>query len=296
MTEFTISQSLHSLAPVCLDGGVGCLIRIHPADDVGGFWQLDGDAFVIGRVGECDIQVMDESVSRHHAAIRFDGVNYVVSDLGSTNGTFVNDERISEKVLEPEDRIRIGQQIFKYLAADDIEVQYHHTLYRMVTTDGLTQAHNRQYMEEALERELTRARRHQRPLAMLMMDIDHFKQVNDSHGHLAGDEVLREFSRRARLQLEDEIFCRYGGEEFAVVAGECDRDTAIALAESIRKAVAEKPFETSDGLLEVTVSIGVVEALTVGCQTVTELMSGADSLLYQAKESGRNQVAACAPE
>lgn len=291
MTEFTIAQSMHDiLSPPLGEQGDGCLICIYPADKPGGLWTLDGESTVLGRVADCDIPVEDEAVSRRHAVIRKVEQGYVLTDLGSTNGTCVNERRVVDHPLQREDRIRIGQHIFKFLDADDIEVQYHHTLYRMVTTDALTQAHNRQYMEETLERELLRSSRHDRPLTLLMLDIDFFKRVNDQAGHLAGDEVLQEFSRRIRELVKDEVFCRYGGEEFAIVAGECCLASGAQLAEAIRQSVASLPFDTNAGPLDITVSIGAVEAREAGAKTPADLIAGADQRLYQAKESGRNRV------
>ena len=118
-------------------------------------------------------------------------------DDGSTNGTYVNDEQISREFgLQNGDRIKVGPTIFKYLSGADVEAQYHEEIYRMTIIDGLTGAHNKRAFLEFLEREIARCARHRRPLSLLMFDIDHFKSINDTHGHLTGDAVLKEMSKR----------------------------------------------------------------------------------------------------
>jgi two-component system cell cycle response regulator len=138
----------------------------------------------------------DDSVSRRHASLEQVAGAYILTDRGSTNGTYVNDERIEQRKLRTGDRLRFGNQIVKFLATDHVEVEYHETVYKIMTTDGLTQAYNRRYFLEVIEREFYRAKRTGRPLSVLMVDVDLFKKINDTYGHLAGDEVLGELCRR----------------------------------------------------------------------------------------------------
>ncbi len=290
MTDATICQSLIQL-PSEDQNEQGCLVRIYPPEGLGGMWTITDDELFIGRSPDCAIQLDGTAISRRHAAIQRVDDGFMLVDLQSTNGTQVNDQTIQQHLLKAGDRIRIGTYIFKYLSHDDIERQYHETVYKMTTTDGLTRAYNRQYLEETLDREILRSLRHQRPLAVLMLDIDHFKQVNDQYGHLAGDDVLQEFCRRVREQIEaDDLVARYGGEEFCVILSECHREQALSFAEELRLAVAARPFATLREEIPVTVSIGVHVYSGESPTTVSELIDAADQRLYEAKTTGRNRV------
>lgn len=265
----------------------GCLIKIHPMEIDATTIQIPSDSFSIGRHPSCDYQVHDDSVSRRHGLIERKGQIYCVSDLGSTNGVFVNDVQIDTCELKAGDRIRMGNQIFKFL--DQFEAQYHETVYTMMTCDGLTGAYNKRYFLEVLERSIEGCRRRQRTMALILMDIDHFKSINDTYGHLAGDEVLQELSARIKsVTREDEVFARFGGEEFAVLVCDGDVNEAVELAERCRVLIGSEPFQTSAGPLEVTISIGVAEYDLVSQQSA--LLEEADKMLYQAKNQGRNQV------
>ncbi len=157
--------------------------------------------------------------------------------------------------------------------------------------DSLTNLFNRRFMEIALERELRRANRHRKPLSVLMLDIDHFKQLNDAYGHETGDVVLREVAAvmRQAVRAEDTI-CRYGGEEFVAILPELAADDALARAESIRHLVSElRLFHRGEALREITISIGIAVYPQNG-ETVDQLLSTADRALYEAKHMGRNRV------
>ena len=252
----TINQGENQFTAGLPDSDAGCLVRIYPTDDGPcGLWDLDKDCVVIGRSSDCDIQLDDESVSREHAEIRHGLEGYGIQDLQSTNGTWVNDVRINSSQLTAGDRIRCGSQIVKFLSADHIELQYHETVYKMTTTDGLTNAHNKRYMLDVLDRSLARSRHSGRPVSLIMMDIDFFKQVNDEHGHLAGDEVLQEFSRRVKAIIEPHhVFSRYGGEEFSLVVDEGSIEDAQQIGQRINATVSGDSFDTHVGPIDVTVS------------------------------------------
>lgn len=272
-------------------GGKNCLVKIYPGAGAGGLIELPMRQFVIGREEQCDLDLSDPDVSRRHAVINPTDDGFVINDLGSTNGTFVNDEAIQERLLVAGDFVRIGAHIMKFLSSDHIESQYHEAIYSLMVSDGLTGARNRRHFLEALEKELARSRRHKRPLSLAMIDLDHFKRINDSFGHLVGDNVLREFAHRvSNLVREDEVFARYGGEEFAVLLGEATVDAALLFAERVRKRIAERPFQIGDQNLTVTVSIGI--GYTPGGEGIRtdELIQRADRQLYEAKRTGRNRV------
>jgi diguanylate cyclase (GGDEF)-like protein len=230
-------------------------------------------------------------VSRRHAHLDQRGPVWFAVDDGSTNGTYVNDEQIArEQTLVNGDRIKVGPTIFKYLSGQDVEAQYHEEIYRMTIIDGLTQAHVKRYLLEALDKEIIRARRHVRDLSFIMFDIDHFKKINDVHGHLAGDFVLKELARIVQGRIRrDEVFARYGGEEFAIVLPETNLEGARALAEGLREKVEASRFVFQNETIKVTVSIGV-SMLGEADKTSADLIRDADEKLYEAKRGGRNRV------
>jgi diguanylate cyclase (GGDEF)-like protein len=275
--------------------GSACLVYIYPTGPIMGTrYQLDDDPAFIGRADDCAVQNTDGSVSRYHAKIvRGPDGAYSVTDLGSTNGTFVNNHRIKEGALRDGDYLRIGNCIYRFLGGGNIEAEYHEEIYRLTVLDGLTQIHNRRYLSEFLEREVARSRRHGRPLAVILLDIDRFKAINDRFGHLVGDLTLRELCARVRsIVRPDELFARYGGEEFAVVLPEADLCRARAVAERIREAIEKQPFSFNAVTYPVTVSLGAAVAAPGEGLHAAELLARADKNLYKAKESGRNRVVA----
>jgi diguanylate cyclase (GGDEF)-like protein len=269
--------------------GDACIVVIY-GPELGRRIQLGAAPFQIGRSTRNDLPLDQESVSRHHARIAFDGSLYWIQDLNSTNGTFVNDEPIHEQPLRDGDQVRIGRSILKFMTGENVEVQYHEEIYRLMTVDGLTQIFNRRYFNEALEREFNRSGRYQRALSLVLFDIDFFKRVNDTHGHLAGDSLLRQMAAAVRPRLRrDDIFARTGGEEFAVLLPEIGLDGARTTAEKVRRIVEITPFRHEQKSIPCTVSLGVA-ALAGTEEIAEELYRLADERLYQAKEAGRNRV------
>jgi diguanylate cyclase (GGDEF)-like protein len=254
---------------------------------------LSRSAFEIGRSPRSDLSLDQETVSRHHARITFSTGAHTIEDLGSTNGTFLGNRRIRGKtVLQHGDTIKIGLSILKYMASDDLETTYHEEIYRLMTVDALTQAFNKRYFGEALERELNRSKRYERALSLIAFDIDHFKKVNDTYGHLAGDHVLSGLGAAivGRLRKQD-LFARTGGEEFVVLLPEVAIDGARTVAEKIRTIVAETAIDIGAGAsLLCTISLGVA---TIGgaIDSAEALIAEADRRLYEAKAAGRNRVA-----
>jgi len=268
-----------------------CLVQIYPADVIDGMLRLGRGSLVIGREQGCDLVLPDGSVSRRHAELRRNGDDYYLSDLGSTNGTLVNGERVDDRRLETGDCLKFGSFLYKFLAADSIETAYHETVYSALTVDALTGAFNKSYLLDNLKREIARTSRNGRPLAVVMADIDRFKAINDTHGHLVGDEVLREFGRRLGVACRDgDLFARYGGEEFCLLMPDTEAAEARSVAERCRAVVADEPFPTAIGPLDLTASFGA-EVLAGGAHsTPSELIGAADARLYEAKASGRNRV------
>jgi diguanylate cyclase (GGDEF)-like protein len=280
-------------APVRGAIGNACLVSIYPVGPLMGTrYPLESSEVLIGRGSDCEICNDDASVSRNHALLtRDEDGHYRVADLGSTNGTFVNNSAEQGGVLRDGDYLRVGNCLYRFLAGGNVEAEYHEEIYRLTIRDSLTQVHNRRYLNEFLEREVARAVRHNRPLAVILFDIDRFKSVNDGMGHLAGDLALRELCSRVRPAIgPDELLARYGGEEFAIVLPEATSEIARATAERVRQIVASRPFEFDGRRYALTVSAGV--AVTTGGthSTVADLLRSADSNLYMAKLNGRNRV------
>ena len=272
-------------------GGESCLVLIYPpGGDMGKRFALDRDEVVLGRGSDCDVQIDRDSVSRRHARIFRVGDQWVAEDLQSTNGSYVNDVPIQRSPLRDGDFLKIGAAIFKFLSGAGVEASYHEEIYRMTIVDALTGAHNKRYFLEFLEREIARCARYGRPLSLLMFDIDHFKAINDTHGHLTGDFVLKEMLRRLLQRVrKEELMARYGGEEFASVLPETDNEGAMHVAEEFRAIVANEPFEYEGDTITVTISIGVA---TLHGENVdpAQFIKRADENLYQAKHDGRNRV------
>jgi diguanylate cyclase (GGDEF)-like protein len=266
-----------------------CLVVIY-GSELGKKYNLNAASLVIGRSSKCDIQIDQESISRNHSKILNTGKSILVRDLGSTNGTYVNDEPIDEYVLRDGDLIKIGRTIFKFLTGGNIENAYHEEIYRLTTIDGLTQIFNKRYFLENLEREIARSQRYRRSLSLVMFDIDHFKKINDSYGHLAGDYVLKMLASTVKSKIRrEDLFARYGGEEFAIVLPEIDGDNGKAFAEKIRQIVEKQDFRFENTRIRVTISMGV-STIDEETTDAASLIKRSDERLYEAKSAGRNRV------
>ena len=266
-----------------------CLVVILGAE-IGKRITLDDRDLTLGRASAADVQLDIDNVSRNHASVLRSGRGWVLRDLDSTNGTFVNEVPIRERLLRDGDQIRIGRAMLKFLTSNNVEAQYHEEIYRLMTLDGLTQLHNRRYFQEAIEREFARSQRYGHPFCLVLFDLDHFKQINDTHGHLAGDAVLRRVGSLVATKVRtNDIVARVGGEEFAVILPEADRMGGVALAEKLRKMIANERFEHEGTAIPVTISLGVA-AFTPELASSGDLYKTADDRLYEAKRSGRNLV------
>ena len=262
---------------------------------VGEMYKISKTETTIGRGSQADIQVIDEGISRAHAAIRLDGDQVVVVDLGSTNGTFLNGEKVGpQTALSDGDKIQVGSTtILKFTFHDSLDESFQRQMYESALRDGLTKAFNKKYFLERLESEFAYALRHNSPLSLVMFDIDHFKKINDTHGHLAGDSALVTLSSLiAQTIRKEDVFARYGGEEFAVICRGVDLAGAHLFGERIRARVEQQQFAYAGKSLSMTVSVGVAAVTDVGMRGMLELVGLADDALYVAKRGGRNRVVA----
>lgn len=268
-------------------------------------YLLAKDRVQIGRdADECDIVIDDSGVSRVHAQVHRTADGHRIVDLGSKNGIHVDGVRVSDVRLGDGAQIAIGKSVMKYLRLNAVELDYHDKMSRRSNTDELTGLHNRRHTWEVVEKEVARAVRHNRPLSLVMFDIDHFKLVNDSLGHAAGDAVLVGVADRvAGACRREDTFARVGGEEFLIVLPDCEVLEAAEFATRIRDLVAAAPFEFEGRSIPTTVSLGVtdIEELKLShgveshagdrSRSVDLFVTLADAKLYEAKHLGRNRVA-----
>ncbi len=268
-----------------------CLVVIH-GNELGKKIDLEsGKPLVMGRGRQSDVQLDQDSVSRRHAMATIEGKKVWVEDLGSTNGTYVNDRLITAPhILRDGDLLSIGRTIFKFFQSGNIEQAYHEEIYRLTTVDSLTQVYNKRYLMDAMSTEIARSHRYSTDLSLVMFDIDHFKNINDTHGHLAGDHILRELSLVIKNSMrQPDIMGRYGGEEFAILLTDTKVEGALTFAEKIRSKIAHHEFFFDNTSIPVTISLGVAQ-LDASMAKPEDLIEKADVNLYKAKQGGRNRV------
>ena len=277
--------------PVIKDRDRAYLIVL-AGNSVGEMYKISKTETVIGRGSQADIHVVDDGISRRHAMIVHKGTEVLVKDLGSTNGTFCNGERVAEQALSDGDKIQVGSTtILKFTFHDSLDETFQRQMYESALRDGLTKIFNKKYFLDRLESEFAYAIRHKSPLSLVMFDIDHFKKINDTHGHLAGDYALSTLAKVVSDTIrQEDVFARYGGEEFAVICRGIDLTGAVAFGERIRRCVDAQAFIYNGVDIKVTVSVGVAAVPEVGMKEPQELIGAADDALYQAKRQGRNRV------
>jgi two-component system cell cycle response regulator len=273
--------------------GDSCLVNLHPpGPDIGKRVPLLNAQYIVGRDSEAGFVVSRSSVSRQHARLYMDDAGtWWVEDLNSTNGTFVNETRIKSSVLTDADQVRFGDAIYKFLSGSNIESAYHEAIHNMAIQDGMTGIHNKRYFVEFLEREIAVCVRHGHPLTLVMFDVDHFKKVNDTAGHLAGDAVLKDLTGRIKPRIRrEDLFARYGGEEFACVLPSTALPGGIVFAEHLRTLIEERPTRFDGKDIAFTISLGVTTLHRETGVDPSALIQRADENLYTAKRSGRNKV------
>ncbi len=259
---------------------------------LGEMYKIEQDKTVIGRGQKAEVRLLDDGISREHAQILVEGSKIFLQDLGSTNGTFCNGLKVDRKELVDGDKILVGSTtILKFTYHDNLDEIFQKQMYESALRDGLTKAFNKKYFTDRLESELTFAIRHSAALSLVMFDIDHFKKVNDTYGHQAGDHVLSTISTllTSALRAED-VFARYGGEEFAVICRGTDLAHAQIVGERLRKSVEKHSFVFEGTQIPVTISVGIAGLPDPAVKDAPDLVSRADKALYQSKHGGRNRV------
>lgn len=275
-----------------------CLVQYSGAK-LGKRYLLSEQQSVVGRSPSVNIIINEASVSRQHARFVLIPEGVAVEDMGSSNGTFVNDVRTQGAVsLADGDIVRLGTVLLKFFAHDNVESVMHDKIYRMATIDAGTQIFNKQYLIDTLEAEFKFSRTYNRDLSIVYYDLDHFKPVNDSYGHNAGDFVLKESATlvKSAVRREDTLG-RFGGEEFVIILPNTDSKVASELAERIRAK-----HEAHEFLIEIdengkkrkvkhrqTISMGVAQ-LRSNISSPQEFLEVADKKLYNSKQTGRNRV------
>lgn len=266
-------------------------------NEVGKMFKLDEGETVVGRSQRADIRIDDDSISRLHIKLRLHGTFVELEDLGSSNGTLVNGERISTSKLRDGDKIRLGETtILKFTFHDKLDESFQQKMYNAALRDPLTKAYNKKFFIDQLRTEFSYSKRHGTALSLVIFDLDHFKRINDNYGHVIGDQVLIQLAELVHSMLRTEdVFARYGGEEFVIILRGIPLDDAGVLSERIRAAVEQRAFMSGELRLPVTVSVGVSSVHGLLDDPIG-LVEEADAALYAAKEAGRNRVLLKYPE
>ena len=257
-------------------------------------YPLNKGGLVLGRSQDVDISIpTDELLSRQHCQVSWDGSKIRVKDLGSTNGTFVDGSQITERELGPDNRLQVGKVVLKLEFKDQSELEREDALFKAATTDALTRVPNRRSFMDGAKVSWSAAKRANRWIHAILLDVDFFKKVNDTWGHPAGDFVLKEVAGILdRVRREEDLIARWGGEEFVFLLAGIESKQAIAFAERARKAIESHRITWEDKLIPVTVSLGLASVQGASAESLDVLIAEADARLYQAKRNGRNQVCA----
>ena len=265
-------------------------------ESLGRMFRIDEPQTVIGRAADATLRLQDDGVSRRHAMVVQIGDDLWIQDLNSANGTLINGERVQRRVLHDGDQIQMGATtILKFTYSDELEEAFQRNMYDAALHDGLTKAFNKRHFLDRLPTEIAYAQRHQAPLSLMMLDVDHFKSVNDKFGHPAGDYVLTTLAQIVANTIgAEDLFARYGGEEFSVLCRRAIDANALPMAEQIRSRVEANPFEHHGRRIPITISIGLATFVEAS-GAETQLIADADLALYEAKHGGRNRVVVFKP-
>ena len=263
---------------------------------------LDREEVILGRALEADVRINDTRVARRHARITAtagdnETTNYVVADLNTRSGTYVNGQKIKQETLQNGDKITVGDHILRFEMSDEIDREYQRQIRRLLSHDDLTGLLSSRSFFSELRRESERAKQERRVFCVLMMDVDYFKTVNDTYGHLTGSKTLEEIGLCITDNLRSgDAAARFGGEEFAAFLLDAELAQGLVAAERIRAEIENYPFSVirqgkPSETHRITLSIGVATFPNDSSDPI-ELVEMADSALYHAKREGRNRVCA----
>lgn len=282
------------------DSGPEPLERKHPliivlaGSNVGEMFDVDADELIIGRAKGNDLHVVDDGASRAHARIIRQGDDLYIEDMNSRNGTYLNGKRIQRRALRDGDKIQIGRTtILKFAYHDQLDDTFQQHMYDSALRDSLTQAFNKRYFVDRLHSEFQFAHRHKVPLSLILIDLDEFKQINDTYGHMAGDHVLTEFADAIHNGMRNEdVLCRYGGDEFAIICRAIPLQGTITFASRLLDVVRQLEVRYGDHVIPITTSVGVAGIPDAAVDSADDLLACADRALYWAKERGRDRLMA----
>ncbi len=258
----------------------------------GSIYNLPVGETVVGRNPDCSIPLDFHGISRRHFTISVDDTEVTLTDLASANGTYLNNNKVSAPVvLKRGDMVKIGAVALKFLPKGDPERLTYDKLLEEAHTDGLTKCYNKAYFNTALELEIKKSKVTGKPLTLIIFDLDHFKKLNDTYGHDAGDYVLKEKSHIIRDHgiRQGDIFARYGGEEFCILLPNTNLKQGFEIAERLRNLIQKHEFIYDGKRLPVTASVGIAD-YRQGVNNGTDLFKRADKAVYMSKDGGRNQV------
>jgi diguanylate cyclase (GGDEF)-like protein len=260
--------------------------------NLGEMHKVEGPESVVGRAMSAQLRLNDDGISRRHCRVLTIGGRVIIEDLGSANGTMVNGELVQHQELKEGDKIRLGANtLLKFTYQDKLDETFQQQMYDAALRDGLTKCYNKKFFVDRLDTEFAYAKRHRTTLSIVMFDVDHFKKVNDTYGHLAGDAVLVHLARitQSMLRAED-VAARYGGEEFAIICRGIPLVNAGIVGERLRSTVERHIFDFQGTRFPVTISVGVAALPEAQVARPMDLVGEADAALYEAKRGGRNRV------
>jgi diguanylate cyclase (GGDEF)-like protein len=293
--ERTIISPIESIDPITARVTPALLVIAGP--QIGRSFPLEKEEFMIGRAEQSDLIVEDDLVSRHPCKLVNLKEGTLLVDLARTNGTLVNGHRTDRTPLKEGDQIQVGSStILKFHHQEEVQRKFLAELYDAATKDFLTGVYNKKFFMDRLNAEFSFIQRTEGQLSIIVADLDHFKKVNDTYGHLAGDLALKKVAfHLVQNTRKHDMVARFGGEEFVIFMRECDNAQAKTLAEHLRQGVSMLPIEFNGNHFKVTISMGIAtvdKSTRQQFKTFESVIDSADAKLYTAKMQGRNKVIA----
>jgi diguanylate cyclase (GGDEF)-like protein len=262
--------------------------------DFGKIFSIDKKRISIGRADDNQIVINDPMASKHHCQVRIikdsQIEQIVVTDLNSTNGTHLNGELAEERILRSGDKIGIGSTVLRFSFNDEIEEEYHARLFTFATTDSLTGFYNRRYILTELENQSRIAKRNRRVFSIFLLDIDGFKEINDTFGHLVGDEIIKKIAFCIKRNLREQDFAgRFGGDEFMIILPETEIEGALILGDRVRGKIEDYAIPHQGRQIRTTIT-GSIGQYGLHADSPGRLLQVTDRALCQAKKQAKNRI------